>query len=84
MSTPWNEMTTSTVPWLEAARRADHESLGLGHERPRHVAAVDADFADVELDGVEHELLDVLDDVDGDAYATVERGRPRSGASSTS
>ena len=31
-----------------------------------HVAAVDADLEDVELDGVEHELVDRLDDVDGD------------------
>ena len=33
-------------PRLEAADRTDHEALGFGHERPRHVAAVDAHLAD--------------------------------------
>ena len=81
---PVKEMTTVDLAGLEAADGAHDEALGLGLEVPVHVAAVDADLEDVELDGVEHELVDGLDDVDGDLDAPVERRRGEVGASSTS
>ncbi len=60
---------------LQPADRADHQALGVGLEVPLHVAAVDAHLGDVEIDGVQHQLVDGLDDLDGDLDATVERGR---------
>ena len=40
-----------------------------------HVAAVDAGLEDVQLSGVEHELVDGFEDVHGDLHAPIERGR---------
>ena len=79
-----NEMTSVTRPGCEAADGRHDEPLGLGLELPVHVAAVDAHLVDVELDGVEDELGDRLDDVDGDLDPPLERGRVEVGASSTS